>query len=117
MRGVYIHIPFCKEICSYCDFCKLYKNDDLVERYLEALEKEVEKYYMNDKVKTIYVGGGTPSCLNKKELEKLFTIIDKFKISKNAEITFECNISDITLPFLKLISKKGEWRVWQIFQN
>ena len=107
MRGVYIHIPFCKEICSYCDFCKLYKNDDLIEKYLEALEKEVEKYYMNDKVKTIYVGGGTPSCLNKKELEKLFTIIDKFKISKNAEITFECNISDITLPLLKLISKKG----------
>ena len=63
MRGVYIHIPFCRNICSYCDFCKMYYNKELSNIYLDYLEKEIDMYYEGDTVKTIYVGGGTPSSL------------------------------------------------------
>lgn len=103
-NSIYIHIPFCKDICSYCDFCKLYKNKVFVKSYLDELEKEIKKYYQKDIVKTLYIGGGTPSSLNITELKKLFKIIDIFKLSKNCEFTFECNINDINeklLLFLK----------------
>ena len=61
MRGVYIHIPFCNSICSYCDFCKVLNYNDWASRYLDALNNEIDEYYENDTVKSIYIGGGTPS--------------------------------------------------------
>ena len=64
----YIHIPFCDDICSYCDFCKIYKRSGQVLRYLDALEQEIKKHYRGEKLKTIYIGGGTPSCLKVEEL-------------------------------------------------
>ena len=70
----YIHIPFCKHICSYCDFCKLFYKEDLVNKYLEQLEKEVSNTYRNEELKTIYIGGGTPTCLNLNQLKKMFSI-------------------------------------------
>lgn len=103
-NSIYIHIPFCKDICSYCDFCKMYKNKIFVKSYLDELEKEIKKYYQTDIIKTLYIGGGTPSSLNNIELKKLFKIIDIFKLSKDYEFTFECNINDINeklLLFLK----------------
>lgn len=103
-RSVYIHIPFCRKICTYCDFCKMFYNEDLVDKYLIALEKEVSLLYKGSLLKTIYVGGGTPSCLNKRSLNKLFSIIDRFNLDNDVEFTFECNINDITedlLVFLK----------------
>lgn len=104
MISVYIHIPFCNQICTYCDFCKLYKDDKWVDDYLKELKKEIKTYYQKEEVKTLYFGGGTPSSLNIKELTKLFEIIKLFNLSKNAEITFECNVEDLTeekLLFLK----------------
>ncbi len=95
MRSVYIHIPFCNNICTYCDFCKMYYKEEWVNKYLDVLQKEIETYYQNDKIKTIYIGGGTPSSLNMTQLEKLFSILKILKLNKNIEFTFECNIEDI----------------------
>ena len=103
MRGVYIHIPFCKSICSYCDFCKFIYKDEWASNYLEHLEKEIDDYYEDDEVKTIYIGGGTPSSLSKENLDKLFKIIKKIKLIKNGEFTFECNINDINEELLKTL--------------
>ena len=64
---IYIHIPFCTHICSYCDFAKIYYNKDIVNKYLNALEQEIKKKYKNELVKTIYIGGGTPTYLNLEE--------------------------------------------------
>ncbi len=103
MESVYLHIPFCRSICSYCDFCKiLYSSKDTL-RYLEVLKKEVEEFYLNETVKTIYIGGGTPSILNPEELSKLFEIVNIFKKSDDCEITFECNPDDITEVLINIL--------------
>lgn len=105
MKHLYIHIPFCKNICSYCDFCKMYHNSEFVNNYLDALRKEIEEYYNDDILDTIYIGGGTPSCLNTDELNKLFEIINTFKVSDNLEFTFECNPSDINEELIDILVK------------
>lgn len=103
MKSVYIHIPFCKTICSYCDFCKMYYYEELVDKYLIELEKEIKEKYKNETIETLYIGGGTPSVLNIKQLKKLFEIIKPIKKTKNIEFTFECNIENITKEKLELL--------------
>lgn len=104
MRAVYIHIPFCNSICSYCDFCKFLNYENWTEPYLKALKEEINEYYEGDKIKTLYIGGGTPSALKEEYIDKLFNILKVFKLKENAEITFECNVNDITEE--KLITLK-----------
>ena len=69
MVGVYIHIPFCKSICTYCSFCKVLYHQEWVVAYLKKLKEEIEERYMGEPVKTIYIGGGTPSALSLKEID------------------------------------------------
>ena len=107
--SVYIHIPFCSNICSYCDFSKFYYNENWVDNYLNALEKEIEFNYKGEVINTIYIGGGTPSCLNIKQLTKLFKIINKFKTNL-IEFTFECNI-DIEEEKLILLKNNNVNRI------
>ncbi|MDD4036578.1 MAG: radical SAM family heme chaperone HemW [Bacilli bacterium] len=102
MHSVYIHIPFCNNICSYCDFSKVYYNEELVDKYLEALKKEVNKDYKGEVIKTIYIGGGTPSSLSIKQLNTLFSIIKIFKLANKIEFTIECNPESMTKEKLSL---------------
>ena len=102
MKSLYIHIPFCKSICSYCDFAKMFYNEFLALSYLDELSNEVNNYYKQDMLETIYIGGGTPSILSKKELNKLFSITNKLNIEPNYEFTIEANIADINEEFLSL---------------
>lgn len=111
MRGVYIHIPFCKKICSYCDFCKMYLNDKYITEYLVALEKEIKSRYKGDEVKSIYIGGGTPSSIGYDNIVKLFDIISIFNKGSNIEITMECNPEDITPELVYLFKENGVNRV------
>ena len=105
VSSVYIHIPFCKSICSYCDFCKMFYYEEFADKYLEALSREIKESYKGEIIKTIYIGGGTPSILSIKQLNKLFEIIKIFKLDNNFEITFEANINDINEELLKLLKK------------
>ena len=95
IKAVYIHIPFCNSICSYCDFCKVVYNHEWVLPYLKRLEEEIDNSYMGEEIETLYIGGGTPSSLSLDELKELFKILAKFKKAKDLEFTFECNLSDI----------------------
>jgi len=106
MISVYIHIPFCTNICTYCDFPKFYKNNEFTKKYLIELKKEINRYYKGEKVKTLYFGGGTPSSLNLEELETLFEIIKVFNLDKNVEITFECNPEDLIEEKLNFLKNK-----------
>ena len=107
VKSCYIHIPFCKKICSYCDFCKIFYNEQLVDKYLISLEKEIDSLYKNEILDTIYIGGGTPSSLNLNQLEKLFSIIDKLNKSKTIEYTIECNFETMSKEKLELFKKYG----------
>lgn len=103
--SVYIHIPFCKNICKYCDFSKIYYNNDIISKYLISLENEINNNYKSKSLKSLYIGGGTPSSLSKKHLEKLFDILNIFIFNEYYEFTFECNIEDINEELLILLKK------------
>ena len=108
--SLYVHIPFCDTICSYCDFCKMIYSQDMVDRYLQALEQEIKTNYRGEILKTIYIGGGTPSCLNISQLKRLFSILSILKKEKTCEFTIECN-PDLTEEKIKLFTEYGINRV------
>jgi len=111
IESLYLHIPFCKEICSYCDFCKMFYNEKFVDDYLTELENEVNKRYNKEYLKTIYIGGGTPSSLSKKQLDKLFSITNQLNIKQQYEFTFECNICDINKELLEILKNNKVNRI------
>lgn len=108
MSGIYIHIPFCKKACHYCDFhfsTSLQNKEALVKTILTEIE--IRNDYLQDKnIQTIYFGGGTPSLLSEKEsfliLEKVYKL---YNVSKDAEITFECNPDDLSDDKLKELKR------------
>lgn len=103
MESVYIHIPFCKSICSYCDFCKMLYNGSWVTQYLNALIEEIKDKYDGEVIKTLYIGGGTPSSLSLKDLKYLFEIIKQFNLTELEEFTFECNLNDLNEELLQFL--------------
>lgn len=123
MAGIYIHIPFCRQKCYYCDFYKTV-NTSLKQKFLSVLNEEAKlrkNYLQNETVKTIYFGGGTPSVLEISELNKILSEIHShFEVSSEAEITFEANPDDLTTEYLKEIKQAGINRLSigiQAFQN
>lgn len=111
IKSCYIHIPFCKKICSYCDFCKNYYNELVVDNYLDNLKKEISKNYKNEVLDTLYIGGGTPSSLSKNNLNKLINILKLFKLNNSYEYTFECNYEDINEELLDLLKNNKVNRI------
>lgn len=98
MAGIYIHIPFCKQACHYCNF-HFSTQQKNIPAMVEAITKEAELRtgYLTEKVQTIYFGGGTPSLLQVADLEILVEKLQStFKVDENAEITLEANPDDIT---------------------
>lgn len=110
-EAVYIHIPFCRSICHYCDFCKFILNKEWVKPYLDALKNEINECYMGEEIKTIYIGGGTPSSLDKEDLKYLMGIIKVFNKNHLTEFTFECNWEDIDEELIDILIKNGVNRV------
>lgn len=109
--SIYIHIPFCNSICTYCDFCKIFYNKKYINDYLNNLEQEIKVRYKSEIVNTIFIGGGTPSSLDDEELIRLMNIIEIFKLNDNYEFTVECNIESITENKLKIMKKYGVNRI------
>lgn len=107
IKSVYVHIPFCRSICSYCAFSKMFYEESLVDRYLDVLEQEIKDTYQEERLKTIYIGGGSPSCLSLMQLKRLLGILAQLKKEKEYEYTIEWNIEDTTLEKLKLCFKYG----------
>ena len=121
MAGLYIHIPFCKSRCLYCDFYST-TSLDMRQRYVDALCRELElrmadsgKWMVDGKermvdgerrIETVYLGGGTPSQLSADQLQQLFLYINKvYDVSPDAEVTMEVNPDDVTTAFAQALSQ------------
>lgn len=109
--GIYIHVPFCTNICSYCDFCKIYYNKKYINNYLNNLEQEIKSRYKNEQINSIYIGGGTPTSLDLEELEKLLNITKIFKTNSQIEFTIESNIESLNEDKIKLLTKYNVNRI------
>ncbi|MBR6099486.1 radical SAM family heme chaperone HemW [bacterium] len=115
-ENVYIHIPFCRRKCNYCSFIS-FSSIDKKEQYLDALKKEIQSKYKNEKLKTLYFGGGTPSLL---EASDFSDIISLFDVDNSTEITTELNPENLTKEYLKNLKKCGINRIsmgCQTFNN
>lgn len=110
-KAVYIHIPFCTQICHYCDFNKVFLKGQPVDDYLKALKTEMEKSFANlppENVETVFIGGGTPTALNEKQLEYLMQTINcLIDVEKEIEFTIEANPGDLTVEKLKILKNYG----------
>lgn len=110
MAGIYIHIPFCKQACHYCDFhfsTTLKHKDAMIEALLRELKLRKD-YLLDENIETIYFGGGTPSLLEPKEIEKIIhQIQDDFYLENHPEITLEANPDDLNADYLKGIQQVG----------
>ena len=108
MAGIYIHIPFCKKLCFYCDFYHLISSDEN-SAFVHALLKETslrQDYLGTEPVSTIYFGGGTPSLFSIKELGTIINQINKlFRVEENCEITIELNPDDVNPDYLAGLKK------------
>jgi len=114
--GIYVHVPFCRSRCAYCDFCtQTDRSDKLIDGYLDAVcehIKEAGSLAPNYKVDTIYFGGGTPSFLGADALATILMAIRRsFDVDNNAEITFEANPDSVSDQLLKRLKAEGFNRV------
>lgn len=114
--GLYLHIPFCLSKCAYCDFFSFVpSNEELIKRYFDALIKHMEEYKTaaeNHIVDTVFIGGGTPTCVPSEQLVRLIKAVKKtFNVSPNAEFSIEANPATVTLPALKKLHSLGVNRI------
>jgi oxygen-independent coproporphyrinogen III oxidase len=111
MAGIYIHVPFCRQACSYCDFYFVTKMD-LIPHYVDALIREIgtwsKSQWTEEEFSTLYFGGGTPSTLSAKQLERILNELQKtFNVSQLEEFTFELNPDDADPDYLQDIRSLG----------
>lgn len=111
--GIYVHIPFCKQKCYYCDFISYANSDKKVEEYIGALKKEIKEESKNINkeeyiINTIYIGGGTPSFINEKYISEIvYEIKENYNVKKEAEITIEVNPGTVNEEKLKEYKNAG----------
>ena len=114
MAGIYLHIPFCKKMCHYCDFYHIISPGEHSE-FIASIISEAEQrkeYTGTETISTIYIGGGTPSVLATGEIEKILNALYRiFKIDQECEITIELNPDDVTREFTGQIKELGINRI------
>jgi len=109
IKHLYVHVPFCKTICYYCDFCHRIYNEKIADQWLNQLQKEIDEL-CKDSYETIYIGGGTPSCLSLKQLERLLNMLLPFS-SQVIEYTFEVNPESIDQTKIEILKRYGVNRI------
>ena len=111
--GIYIHIPFCKRKCSYCDFISFCNKDNLIESYIDALKKEIEEFdFTKNIVTTIYIGGGTPSYINENYIKEILDLLKEKLVNnkvswQDLEITIEVNPGTVNKQKLETYKESG----------
>lgn len=111
-RSVYVHVPFCRHRCGYCDFTLVAGRDDLVERYFAAIDKELERIETPLEIDTLYLGGGTPSHLGPEGLRRLVQLVrERCMLMPACEVTVEANPLDATEEFVEAAVACGVTRI------
>lgn len=105
--ALYIHIPFCKQKCLYCDFTSFANVDGYINRYIKALNKEIIDRCKDYKIKSLFIGGGTPSYLDENSLERLMNTLKRLKYTEVVEKSMECNPGTVDKSKLKIIKEGG----------
>jgi len=112
MDALYIHIPFCAQICAYCDFAKEITNTDKRKTYMKHLFNEIKSHEDElSNIHSIFIGGGTPSILDEEDLSGLFNTLKAVGLKDVEDITIEANPSDVTPSFANLLKRLGVSRV------
>ncbi len=112
MTGVYIHIPYCRTVCPYCDFVKRPTKGPVPEPFIDALLREIETYDGYPDVNSVFFGGGTPSLVAPASLERIFTALERrLRLAGDKEITLEANPDDVTAELVKAWKNLGVNRV------
>lgn len=107
MKGLYIHLPFCQQKCSYCDFVSFTNHLPQIDRYLGVLKREMGEY-QGACIDTVFIGGGTPSILSGRQLDSLLKEVHRvFEVKKNAEITIEANPNTLSSEKMHVLLKNG----------
>ena len=109
--ALYIHIPFCKQKCLYCDFPSYSHKEELMDEYVKALNKEILSKTKKYKIESLFIGGGTPSYLSDENLKILLDTINKLDFVENAEKTMECNPGTVNKEKLEIIFNGGINRI------
>ena len=104
---IYVHIPFCKRKCDYCDFISYSNKDSKIEEYIEAIKKEIEMQKIKSEITTVYIGGGTPSYIDSKYIKEIMAELRKKNVSQDAEITIEVNPGTVSFEKLKAYKDAG----------
>lgn len=111
MAGIYLHIPFCRQACSYCDFhfsTNRKRQGDVVYALVQEIKARSDFFVAGTAIETVYFGGGTPSLLTESELGIIFSQLHQhFEIHKEAEITLEANPDDLEIPLLRALQRQG----------
>lgn len=112
VKGLYIHIPFCHQICFYCDFNKVFFKDQPVDAYIDSLGKELSLWKqqgaLEEPLETIFLGGGTPTSLEPAQLQKLLGYIHEFvPMAENLEWTSEANPDELTFEKMQVLFNGG----------
>ena len=110
-ESLYIHVPFCAKKCAYCAFYSEASSGELINRYVDAVIREMELVAENIKPRTIFFGGGTPSLLNLSQWERILTAMDSLHLSGAEEWTVECNPATVSLDKAKLLRSAGVNRI------
>lgn len=109
--SAYVHIPFCTQICYYCDFSKVFIKNQPVDAYLQALIREFESYKI-EQLRTLYIGGGTPTAISAEQLDYLLSHLTKnLDLSQLEEFTIEANPGDLTPDKIAVLEKSAVNRI------
>lgn len=109
--SLYIHIPFCKQKCLYCDFPSYAGKEKFMEEYIESLNNEILNKAHEYIINSIFIGGGTPSYLKNSSLESLLITLNKLNLKENLEFTMECNPGTLSREKLEIMKKYGINRI------
>ena len=115
-KHLYLHVPFCRTICSYCDFCHVGYQETLANQWLDAIKADIQNCHINENLRTIYIGGGTPTALSSSQLDQLLSLLDPYTRMVQ-EYTIEINPETFDEDKAKILQKHGVNRASIGFQT